>query len=95
MVAVLQTYRTPSARSSLSQRRCSAAFETPDVKTVARIRFASRTCVIARAGHSLHFGLSAPPPASQVFATGVVSANKPCSNVGNVGGSAAAQSYST
>ena len=45
-----------------------AAFAT----VPARTRFAQQ-CV---AGHSLRYDLSAPPPASQVFATGVASARQ-------------------
>ncbi|MGC2467829.1 MAG: hypothetical protein WA517_21730 [Candidatus Acidiferrum sp.] len=34
------------------------------------------THLIARVGHSLRYDLSAPPPAAQVFATGVPNARQ-------------------
>jgi hypothetical protein len=44
-----------------------------------------RTRLIPRTGHSLHFGLSAPPAASQASVPGVASEDKPCSNDRTVG----------
>jgi hypothetical protein len=54
-----------------------------------------RTRLIARDGHSLHFGLSAPPTASQASVPGVVIETQLCSNDANVSGRTAAPTYST
>jgi hypothetical protein len=54
-----------------------------------------RTRLIARDGHSLHFGLSAPPTASQASVPGVAIETQLCSNDANVGGRTAAPTYST
>jgi hypothetical protein len=44
-----------------------------------------KTCLIARDSHFLHFGLSAPPTASQASVPRVASENKSCPNDGSVG----------
>ena len=50
-----------------------------------------RTRLIARDGHSLHFGLRAPPTASQASVPGVVIETQLCSNDANVSGRTAAR----
>jgi hypothetical protein len=47
------------------------------------------------AGHSLHYGLNAPPPASQASVPRVASEDKSCFNAGSVGERTSARSYST
>ena len=47
------------------------------------------------AGHFLHYGLNAPPPAAQASVPGVASEDKTCFNAGSVGERTAPQSYST
>jgi hypothetical protein len=54
-----------------------------------------RTCLIACDGHSLHFGLSAPPTAAQASVLGVAIETQLCSNDANVTRRTAAPTYST
>jgi hypothetical protein len=54
-----------------------------------------RTRLIARDGHSLHFGLNAPPTASQASVPGVAIETQLCSNDANIRGRTAAPTYST
>src|SRR5579859_909510 len=59
---------------------------------------ATRRTKLARyspTGHSLHFGLSAPPTASQASVPGVAIETQLCSNDANVSGRTAAPNYST
>ena len=46
-------------------------------------------------GHSLHFGLSAPPTASQASVPGVAIETELCFNCGNVSRQTSTASYST
>ncbi len=52
-----------------------------DFFTVPTVTFRLLYCF----GHSLHYGLSAPPTALQASVPGVAREDKPCSNDGTVG----------
>jgi len=54
-----------------------------------------RTRLIACDGHSLHYGLSAPPTAPQASVPAVAIETQLCSNDANVSGRTAAPTYST
>ncbi len=54
-----------------------------------------RTRLIASDDHSLHFGLSAPPTASQDSVSGVAIETQLCSNDANVSGRTSDPTYST
>ncbi len=58
-------------------------------------RSGRRSRLIARDGHSLRFGLSAPPTASQASVPGVAIETQLCSNDANVSGRTAAPTHST
>ena len=66
-----------------------------ELKSHCELHDATSGRLIARDGHSLHFGLSAAPTASQASVPGVVIETQLCSNDANVGGRTAAPTYST